>query len=90
MTNVAVIGLGIMGLPMAINLVTAGHTVSGFNRSQDRIDKLVAAGGQGATSIADAVAAADVIITMVPDSPDVEAVVTGAQSRRPGRRRLHG
>ncbi|MHA7270856.1 2-hydroxy-3-oxopropionate reductase [Arthrobacter sp. HLT1-20] len=78
MTNVAVIGLGIMGLPMAVNLVKAGHTVTGFNRSQGAIDKLVAAGGNGATSIADAVKDADAIITMVPDSPDVEAVVSGA------------
>lgn len=78
MTNVAVIGLGIMGLPMAVNLVKAGHTVTGFNRSQGAIDKLIAAGGNGATSIADAVKDADAIITMVPDSPDVEAVVGGA------------
>ena len=78
MTNVAVIGLGIMGLPMAVNLVKAGHTVTGFNRSQGAIDKLVAAGGNGATSIADAVKDADAVITMVPDSPDVEAVVGGA------------
>ena len=78
MTHVAVIGLGIMGLPMAINLVAAGHTVSGFNRSQGRTDKLVAEGGRAATSIADAVSGADVVITMVPDSPDVEQVVAGA------------
>ena len=78
MSNVAVIGLGIMGLPMAINLVKAGHTVTGFNRSQDKIDKLVSEGGKGATSIADAVKDADVVITMVPDSPDVEGVVSGA------------
>ncbi|WP_113716291.1 2-hydroxy-3-oxopropionate reductase [Arthrobacter dokdonensis] len=78
MSNVAVIGLGIMGLPMAVNLVKAGHTVAGFNRSQGAIDKLAAAGGRGATSIADAVKGADVVITMVPDSPDVEAVVSGA------------
>ena len=77
MSNVAVIGLGIMGLPMAINLVKAGHTVTGFNRSQDKIDKLVSEGGKGATSIADAVKDADVVITMVPDSPDVEGVVSG-------------
>lgn len=77
MSNVAVIGLGIMGLPMAVNLVKAGHTVSGYNRSQEAIDKLAAAGGRGATSIADAVKDADVVITMVPDSPDVEAVVSG-------------
>lgn len=75
--NVAFIGLGIMGLPMAKNLVNAGFTVTGFNRSQGAIDALVAAGGQGAGSVAEAVEDADVVITMVPDSPDVEAVVSG-------------
>ena len=75
--NVTVIGLGIMGLPMAINLVKAGHTVTGFNRSSDKMDKLAAEGGAAAASIADAVKDADVVITMVPDSPDVEGVVTG-------------
>jgi len=77
--NVAFIGLGIMGLPMAKNLVNAGFTVTGFNRSQKAIDDLVAAGGQGASSVAEAVKDADVVITMVPDSPDVEAVVTGEE-----------
>lgn len=77
MTNVAVIGLGIMGLPMAVNLVKAGYTVTGFNRSQEKIEKLVADGGRGAASVAEAVKEADVVITMVPDSPDVEAVVSG-------------
>ena len=75
--NVTVIGLGIMGLPMARNLVRAGFDVVGFNRSQDRIDQLVEAGGRGASSVAEAVREADVVITMVPDSPDVEGVVTG-------------
>ncbi|MEL4081648.1 MULTISPECIES: 2-hydroxy-3-oxopropionate reductase [Arthrobacter] len=79
MTNVTVIGLGIMGLPMAKNLVNAGFNVTGFNRSQDKIDALVAAGGKGASSIAESVQDADVIITMVPDSPDVEGVVSGAE-----------
>ncbi|WP_136057490.1 2-hydroxy-3-oxopropionate reductase [Microbacterium sp. K24] len=77
MTNIAIIGLGIMGLPMAKNLVKAGHDVTGFNRSQEPIDALVEAGGTGASSIADAVKDADVILTMVPDSPDVEGVVRG-------------
>ena len=77
MTRIAFIGLGIMGLPMAKNLVTAGYDVTGYNRSQEAIDKLVAAGGTGATGIADAVKDADVIITMVPDSPDVAGVVQG-------------
>ncbi|MHA3684175.1 2-hydroxy-3-oxopropionate reductase [Leucobacter sp. HY1908] len=77
MSNIAFIGLGIMGLPMSINLVKAGHTVTGFNRSRGAVDKLVAAGGTGAGSIAEAVTGADIVITMVPDSPDVEAVVSG-------------
>ncbi|MDR2998531.1 MAG: 2-hydroxy-3-oxopropionate reductase [Microbacterium sp.] len=79
MTSIAFIGLGIMGLPMAKNLVTAGYDVTGFNRSPEAIDKLVAAGGKGATSIADAVKDADVVITMVPDSPDVAGVVQGPE-----------
>lgn len=78
MKNIAVIGLGIMGLPMAVNLVNAGYSVSGYNRSQSATDKLAAAGGRGASSIADAVKDADAVITMVPDSPDVEDVVSGA------------
>lgn len=77
MTSIAIIGLGIMGLPMAKNLVLAGHDVTGFNRSPEPIEALVAAGGTGAESIADAVKDADVILTMVPDSPDVEDVVRG-------------
>ncbi|GAA1346178.1 2-hydroxy-3-oxopropionate reductase [Arthrobacter roseus] len=78
MTNIAVIGLGIMGLPMAANLVKAGNQVTGYNRSQDKIDKLVEQGGKGASNIAEAVKDADVVITMVPDSPDVEDVVSGS------------
>lgn len=77
MTSIAVIGLGIMGLPTAKNLVSAGHDVSGYNRSRARIDELVTAGGRGASSIREAVQDADVIITMVPDSPDVAAVLRG-------------
>lgn len=75
--HVAFIGLGIMGLPMAKNLVNAGFTVTGYNRSQKAIDALAAAGGKGAGSVAEAVQDADIVITMVPDSPDVEAVVSG-------------
>jgi len=77
MSNISVIGLGIMGLPIAINLVRAGHTVTGYNLSSERTKKLVEAGGRAANSVAEAARSADVVITMVPDSPDVEAVVTG-------------
>jgi 2-hydroxy-3-oxopropionate reductase len=77
MTTIGFIGLGIMGLPMAKNLLKAGHDVVGYNRSRARIDALVAAGGRGAGSVAEAAEGAGIVITMVPDSPDVEAVVLG-------------
>ena len=71
MTRIAFVGLGIMGLPMATNLVTAGYDVHAYNRSPREFT------GTLAGSIADAVRDADVIVTMLPDSPDVEAVVLG-------------
>ena len=77
MSTIAFIGLGIMGAPMAEHLIRAGHTVIGVNRSPEPVRRLVAAGGQGADSVAQAVAEADVVITMVPDSPDVQAVALG-------------
>jgi 2-hydroxy-3-oxopropionate reductase len=77
MTTVAFIGLGIMGGPMAANLVKAGFEVVGYNRSPEKVAALVDAGGRGAGSVTESVRDADVIITMVPDSPDVEAVATG-------------
>ena len=76
-TRIAFIGLGIMGAPMAVNLVKAGFDVTGYNRSPDRVEQLVAAGGQGAADIAEAVREVDVVATMVPDSPDVRSVLAG-------------
>ena len=73
-TTVAFIGLGIMGGPMAANLVKAGFDVVGYNRSPEKVKELVEKGGRGAEDVASAVREADVVITMVPDSPDVEAV----------------
>ena len=88
MTTIAFIGLGVMGAPMATNLVRADYDVVGFNRSREPIDQLVEAGGRGAESLADAVSGADVVITMVPDSPDVEDAVLGEDgifaSAKPG------
>jgi 2-hydroxy-3-oxopropionate reductase len=77
MTTVGFIGLGIMGAPMARNLVKAGYDVIGYNRSSGPVETLVSHGGRAAGSVADAVGDASVVITMLPDSPDVEAVALG-------------
>jgi 2-hydroxy-3-oxopropionate reductase len=76
-STIAFIGLGIMGGPMARHLIKDGHTVTGFNRSAAAVERLVAAGGNGATSVVEAVRDAEVIITVVPDSPDVESLALG-------------
>ena len=77
--KVAWIGLGIMGSSMSENLIKAGYDVTGYTLEQDKVDRLVAAGGTGASSIADAVRDADVVITMVPASPQVEAIAYGPE-----------
>ncbi|GAA1861295.1 NAD(P)-dependent oxidoreductase [Asanoa iriomotensis] len=77
MRVIAFIGLGTMGAPMAANLVKAGFDVVGYNRSRPAVENLVAAGGRAASSVAEAVASAEVAVTMLPDSPDVEAVALG-------------
>ncbi|MFD7662054.1 2-hydroxy-3-oxopropionate reductase [Streptomyces sp. NPDC059788] len=75
--NIAWIGLGIMGAPMAENLLKAGYQVTGYTLEPDKLERLAAAGGTPAASVAEAVRAADVVITMVPASPQVEAVAYG-------------
>lgn len=77
MAKVGFIGLGIMGGPMAANLVKAGFDVAGYNRSQAKVQRLAEAGGTAATSVADAVRDRDIIITCLPDSPDVEDMALG-------------
>ncbi|MBE9067430.1 NAD(P)-dependent oxidoreductase [Leptolyngbya cf. ectocarpi LEGE 11479] len=77
--KVAFIGLGTMGMPMALNLLAAGHQLSVHNRSRDRELPLVDAGAQRADSPAIAAAEAEIIITCVSDTPDVEAVVLGPE-----------
>jgi 2-hydroxy-3-oxopropionate reductase len=77
MTAIGFIGLGIMGGPMAANLLKAGFGVTGYNRTAAKAQALTAQGGHAAASIAEAVRNADVVITMLPDSPDVEQVALG-------------
>lgn len=75
--NIAFIGLGNMGLPMAQNLAKAGHAVAGFDLSAAQMQSLVAAGGKAAASAAAAAAEAEVVITMLPASRHVEALYLG-------------
>ncbi|MFI0902058.1 2-hydroxy-3-oxopropionate reductase [Streptomyces sioyaensis] len=86
--TIGFIGLGTMGRPMAVHLAKAGHTVHGWNRSDGRSGPLLAAGGRAAASIREAVRDADVVITMLPDSPQVEEVSYGPEGilahARPG------
>ncbi|MFD4829316.1 2-hydroxy-3-oxopropionate reductase [Streptomyces uncialis] len=86
--QVAWIGLGIMGSPMSENLIKAGYRVTGHTLEQAKLDRLTAAGGTAAASVAEAVAQADIIVTMVPASPQVEAIAYGPEGilahARPG------
>jgi 2-hydroxy-3-oxopropionate reductase len=75
MTTIAFIGLGVMGSPMAVHLANAGHAVVGYNRTPEKAQPLVDAGGTAAGSVAEAVRDADVVAVMVPDSPDVQDVL---------------
>jgi 2-hydroxy-3-oxopropionate reductase len=71
------IGLGIMGKPMALNLMKAGHRLVVTSRSRKPVDEVVAAGATAAASPAEVARTASLIITMVPDTPDVELVLSG-------------
>ncbi len=75
--KVGLIGLGIMGMPMARNLIKAGYHLTVFNRTAARCDEMAAAGAHPAASPTELAAACDVIITIVSDTPDVESVVLG-------------
>ena len=74
---VGFIGLGVMGKPMAGHLVKAGYQVVVHNRSLGSVQELVAQGARAANSPADVARQATVVITMLPDTPDVEHVLSG-------------
>jgi 2-hydroxy-3-oxopropionate reductase len=76
--TVGFIGLGIMGKPMAHNLLKAGYALVAHNRSRGAVDELAKEGAKAAMSPQAVASQSEVIITMVPDSPDVEMVVAGA------------
>ncbi|TNE60556.1 MAG: 3-hydroxyisobutyrate dehydrogenase [Alphaproteobacteria bacterium] len=78
MTTIAFIGLGNMGLPMSQNLLKAGFAVRGFDLSDSARAAFAGAGGQPFTSVAEAVADADAVITMLPNGAIVKDVYEGA------------
>jgi 2-hydroxy-3-oxopropionate reductase len=75
--RIGFIGLGIMGLPMARNLMGAGHELVVFNRSRGKVDELAGEGAQAASSPREVAEAAGVVLTMLPDSPQVREVLEG-------------
>ena len=76
--HIGFIGLGLMGRPMAGHLLAKGHRLTVFNRSRPAVDELVSAGARAAASPADVARHSDIVITMLPDTPDVAAVIAGA------------
>jgi 2-hydroxy-3-oxopropionate reductase len=77
MDRIGFIGLGLMGKPMALNLLRKGFFLTVHSRSQAPVDALASAGAVAAASPAAVAETSDVIITMVPDSPDVRLVLEG-------------
>ncbi|MEM2402124.1 MAG: 2-hydroxy-3-oxopropionate reductase [Candidatus Bathyarchaeia archaeon] len=75
--RIGFIGLGVMGKPMAINLLRAGYPLTVWNRTRSKMDELIAMGANGASSPREVAERSDVVITMVTDSPDVEEVILG-------------
>jgi 3-hydroxyisobutyrate dehydrogenase len=86
--KVGFVGLGTMGTPMARNLLRAGLSVTVHNRTRSKEEALAAEGAERAATPAEAAAQADVVVTIVSDTPDVELVLFGpdgiAQTARPG------
>jgi 3-hydroxyisobutyrate dehydrogenase len=77
MATIGFIGLGNMGAPMAANLLKAGHQVTGFDLVAGRAEALAAKGGRVAATAAEAAAAGEMIITMLPAGPEVRSVYLG-------------
>ena len=76
--KIGFIGLGTMGQPMAKNLLKAGFPIVGYDINKDSVKDVEKAGGKSASSPKDVADQSDIIITMLPDSPDVEDVYLGS------------
>lgn len=86
MAEIGFIGLGIMGRPMAKNLLRTGHKVIVYDVVESYVEDLVASGAIGAACCAEVAAASNVVITMLPDGPEVEVAVLGPQGVLEGAR----
>jgi 2-hydroxy-3-oxopropionate reductase len=75
--KIGFIGLGVMGLPMSLNLIKAGYNVIAFDINQDSVNKVVKAGAEQGVSPKQIGESCEVIITMLPNSPQVEEVIAG-------------
>ena len=75
MKNIGFIGIGLMGFPMAKNLLKSGYNLKAYNRSQDKADRLKEFGAEISTSIKSVVTNSDVVITMLTDDAAVEKVM---------------
>jgi 2-hydroxy-3-oxopropionate reductase len=79
MAELGFIGLGIMGKPMASHLVKAGHTVHACDLADESVKHLCSLGGKACSCCKEVAQKSDIIFIMVPDTPDVEAVLFGAE-----------
>jgi 2-hydroxy-3-oxopropionate reductase len=77
MSNIGFIGLGIMGRPMAKNLLKAGHKLVIYDVVRSSVDEVAANGAARGESCSDVASKSDIVITMLPDGPDVETAVLG-------------
>lgn len=84
MVKVGYIGLGLMGKPMAKNILKAGFPLVVHNRSRAKVNELVSEGAIGAATPAEVASQVDIVFTNLPDSPDVEQVVLGDQGIKQG------
>jgi 2-hydroxy-3-oxopropionate reductase len=86
MTKIGFIGLGIMGRPMALNLIKAGYELTVYDVIPDRMEELVKAGAQPGSSGKDVAGRSEVVITMLPNSPHVREAVLGPEGILEGAR----
>ena len=77
MSNIGFIGMGIMGYPMARNLLKAGHQVIAYDIVPELLDRAVAAGAARGESSRDVAARSEIVITMLPDGPEVRQAILG-------------